>query len=45
MGLDARRAAHDIVGHAWVELHGEPVGEPRDPALAVTFAYPGSPRA
>ena len=29
-----------ISGHAWVELHGEPVGETVDPDLAVTFAYP-----
>jgi Transglutaminase-like superfamily len=42
MGLEARRCARDIVGHAWVELHGEPLGEEIEPGLAVTFSYPGS---
>jgi Transglutaminase-like superfamily len=42
MGLDARRCAHEIVGHAWVELHGSPLGEELDPGLSVTFTYPRS---
>lgn len=31
----------DIKGHAWVELEGEPYGEELDPALVVTYSYPG----
>lgn len=38
MGLDPR--SPDIVGHAWVELDGEPVGETLAPGLTITFAYP-----
>jgi len=40
MGLDPKAA--DIVGHAWVELDGEPVGEAVEPGLTVTFSYPAS---
>jgi hypothetical protein len=40
MGLDPKAA--DIVGHAWVELDGEPVGETLEPGLTVTFSYPAS---
>jgi hypothetical protein len=45
LGLDPE--AGEILGHAWVELDGEPVGETIEPGLAVTFAYPSpapSPR-
>ncbi|MEO7331161.1 MAG: lasso peptide biosynthesis B2 protein [Minicystis sp.] len=38
MGL--RPSEPEILGHAWVELDGAPVGETVDPALVVTFAYP-----
>ena len=38
MGL--RPSAPEILGHAWVELDGIPVGEAVDPELVVTFAYP-----
>jgi hypothetical protein len=40
MGLDPTK--RDIEGHAWVELHGEPVGETLEPGLTVTFSYPAS---
>lgn len=40
MGLDPKK--RDIEGHAWVELHGEPVGETLEPGLTVTFSYPAS---
>ncbi len=38
MGLDPRRA--DVLGHAWVELDGRPLGEDVDPHLVVTYSYP-----
>lgn len=41
LGLNPK--AGEILGHAWVELHGEPVGETIEPGLAVTFAYPSAP--
>lgn len=40
MGL--RPAAPEIVGHAWVELDGAPVGETIEPDLKVTFSFPAS---
>jgi hypothetical protein len=40
MGLDPKAA--EILGHAWVEIDGEPVGETLEPGLTVTFAYPAS---
>ena len=41
MGLDPKAA--DIVGHAWVELDGEPAFETLEPGLTITFAYPSNP--
>ena len=38
MALDPQ--AKDIVGHAWVEFEGRPLGEEVEPRFAVTFAYP-----
>ncbi|MFO0761460.1 MAG: lasso peptide biosynthesis B2 protein [Byssovorax sp.] len=38
MGL--RPSEPEIVGHAWVELDGRPVGEPPSPGIVVTFSYP-----
>jgi hypothetical protein len=38
MGLDPRRS--DVLGHAWVELDGRPLGEDVDPHLVVTYSYP-----
>ncbi len=38
MGLDPRRS--DVLGHAWVELDGRPLGEDVDPNLVVTYSYP-----
>lgn len=43
MGLDLDPKKRDLEGHAWVELHGEPVGETLEPGLTVTFRYPASP--
>lgn len=40
MGLDPK--APEIVGHAWVEVDGEPAFETLEPGLTVTFAYPSS---
>lgn len=42
MGLDLDPKKRDIEGHAWVELHGQPVGETLEPGLTVTFSYPTS---
>jgi hypothetical protein len=39
MGLDPTKKS-ELVGHAWLELDGVPLGEEVDPALAVTFSYP-----
>lgn len=38
MGLSP--VAPEIVGHAWVELDGAPVGETLEPDLTVTFSFP-----
>ena len=38
MALDPQ--ARDIVGHAWVEFEGRPLGEDVEPRFTVTFAYP-----
>jgi hypothetical protein len=31
-----------LIGHAWLEHHGQPLGEALDPRLVVTFTYPPS---
>ncbi len=38
MALD--RKAPEVVGHAWLELDGVPLGEEVDPNMTVTFSYP-----
>ena len=43
MALDPKSAG--LVGHAWLELDGVPLGEQVDPDLAVTFSYPSSESA
>ena len=43
MGLDPREAG--VLGHAWVELDGKPLGEEVNPHLVVTFSYPQSTAA
>ena len=35
--------ARELVGHAWLELDGVPVGEEVDPRLQVTLRYPAAP--
>lgn len=41
MALDPEAA--DVVGHAWVELDGQPLGEEIEPRFAVTYSYPERP--
>lgn len=31
-----------LIGHAWLEREGQPLGETLDPRLVVTFTYPSS---
>ena len=40
MALDGH--SPELVGHAWVELDGRPLGEKIEPRFRVTFAYPES---
>jgi len=41
MALDPKNKG-EIVGHAWLELDGVPLGEVVEPGLAVTFSYPST---
>jgi hypothetical protein len=43
--IGVRPQGGDLVGHAWLECAGVPVGEPGDPRLryAVAFVHPGAP--
>jgi hypothetical protein len=41
--MGVRPGAGEIVGHAWVELAGEPFDEDLEPDLVVTYAYPETP--
>lgn len=41
-----RKASGRLEGHAWIDLAGEPLGEPRDPHALyhIVRSYPSTPR-
>lgn len=43
MGI--RKENQSLIGHAWLERNGQPLGETVDPRLVVTFSYPPAQRA
>lgn len=42
--MGVREGGADLVGHAWVEEHGAPLGEVLDAAYVVTYVHPASER-
>ena len=35
-----RQGADELIGHAWLDLDGAPLGEEIDPRLRLTYVYP-----
>ncbi len=38
--MGVRPEGDEIVGHAWLEHRGRPLGEVVDPRFVITYAYP-----
>jgi hypothetical protein len=38
--MGVRPDGNELIGHAWLEYQGKPLGEAVDPRLVVTYVYP-----
>lgn len=43
--MGVRRDGGELVGHAWLEYRGTPLGEAVDPDYVVTYSFPDAPAA